>query len=204
LAIILAKLYHFSRLGLARQQFVEESLQALRQGDERRTDSILKESRSPIARVMETAKATARNPRLTPEDRDAQVSTLALSEISELNSLLRPLELLGNMSPLVGLLGTVLGMIQAFAQLELAGSQVDPSLLAGGIWEALMTTAFGLMVAIPAVAAFQLFDSRIERVRTQMRNAAVEVIQIYHERSGVAEPAAAGGVGGSSFAVAGA
>lgn len=182
LAIILMKLFHFSKLQLGNRRFVADALEALRKGNESRADSILKGSRSPIARVMESAKSVATNSRLTPDDRDAHVSTTALAEISEMSTFLRPLELLGNLAPLVGLLGTVLGMIQAFAQLELAGSQVDPSLLAGGIWEALMTTAFGLTVAIPAVAAFQMFDARIERARTHMRNAAVGVMEVYHDR----------------------
>jgi biopolymer transport protein ExbB len=54
---------------------------------------------------------------------------------------------------LLGLFGTVLGMVEAFRQLELAGSQVDPAVLSGGIWQALLTTAVGLAVAIPAVLA---------------------------------------------------
>lgn len=182
LAIIAAKFYQFAQLKLGKRDFVDQALQALRAGDERKADQILKKSKNPVARVLEVAKTTASNPRLTPEDRDAQVGSCGVQQIAEMNTQLRTLELLGNLAPLVGLLGTVSGMIQAFAQLELAGSQVDPSLLAGGIWEALLTTAFGLTVAIPAVAAFQLFDARIERTRTQMRNAAVGVLEIYHEQ----------------------
>jgi len=178
-AIILAKLVQFGRLRLGDTATLEHALQALRGGDEAGAEKILQGSPSPVARVLETARATAKNPHLTPEDRDAQVSAQGAEELGKLSSWLRSLELLGNLSPLVGLLGTVGGMIAAFAQLELAGSQVDPSLLAGGIWEALLTTAFGLIVAIPAVAAFSLFEARIDGVRRQMRSSAIRLMEYY-------------------------
>ena len=67
-------------------------------------------------------------------------------------------------------------MIKAFGRLEEAGARVDPSQLAGGIWEALLTTAFGLIVAIPALGAVHYFERKIEGVRALMRDAAARVI----------------------------
>ena len=64
--------------------------------------------------------------------------------------------------PLLGLLGTVLGMIQAFQDLEMAQGAANAALLAGGIWQALLTTAAGLIVALPAAAAAALLSSRAE------------------------------------------
>ena len=66
------------------------------------------------------------------------------------------------------MLGTVLGMIRAFAQLERAGRVVDPAILSGGIWEALLTTAVGLAVAIPALAALAWLDGQVDGVRRQL------------------------------------
>jgi len=83
--------------------------------------------------------------------------------LDRLRDWMRPLEVIAAIAPLLGLFGTVLGMIAAFAQLEAAGSRVDPAVLSGGIWEALLTTAFGLAVAIPTLAAVNWFDRRIER-----------------------------------------
>ena len=77
----------------------------------------------------------------------------------------RTLELIGLIAPLLGLLGTILGMITAFKALQSSGAQADPAVLAGGIWEALLTTAFGLAVAIPAIVAFNLSENRIDRLR---------------------------------------
>lgn len=74
--------------------------------------------------------------------------------------MLRALDVIGSVAPLLGLFGTVLGMIEAFRQLEAAGQQVDPSVLSGGIWQALLTTGVGLAVAIPAVLFFNWFDQR--------------------------------------------
>ena len=71
------------------------------------------------------------------------------------------LEVIAQVSPLIGLLGTVIGMIDSFNELELGGSLVDPSILAGGIWTALLTTAMGLIVAIPALISHYFFDRKI-------------------------------------------
>ena len=62
---------------------------------------------------------------------------------------------------MIGLLGTVIGMIDSFNKLELGGSLVDPAILAGGIWTALLTTAMGLIVAIPALISHYFFDRKI-------------------------------------------
>jgi biopolymer transport protein ExbB len=72
---------------------------------------------------------------------------------------------------LLGLLGTVLGMIQSFQELELAQGAANASVLAGGIWQALLTTAAGLLVAIPAAIAAGLFASRIERAAQTIESA---------------------------------
>ena len=73
-------------------------------------------------------------------------------------------------------------MIKAFARLESAGTKVDPSILAGGIWEALLTTAFGLSVAIPALAAFYLLEGEVENVRAQMKDSTTRMLGILLNR----------------------
>ena len=77
----------------------------------------------------------------------------------------RFLDTVAQVAPLLGLFGTVLGMIEAFQALQSAGSQVDPSLLAGGIWVALLTTAAGLAVAMPASVVLSWFESRMAEER---------------------------------------
>ena len=75
----------------------------------------------------------------------------------------RLLDSVAQLAPLLGLFGTVLGMISAFQALQEAGSQVDPSILAGGIWVALLTTAVGLAVAMPTSLLLTWFESRVAR-----------------------------------------
>jgi len=176
LAIILVKWSQFARAGLRRTEFVEPAVAALGAGDREAALTALRGSRHPAARVMESALVAAANPRLAPEDRDAEIGRVGTAEIRNLESYLRGLEVIANLSPLLGLLGTVLGMIKAFSELEAAGAKVDPALLAGGIWEALLTTAFGLVIAIPALAAYYMFEGRVETVRATMKDAAVRVL----------------------------
>ena len=114
------------------------------------------------------------NKNLSNEDRENEVSIIGEKQLRNLEFLLKPLEVISNVAPLLGLLGTVIGMITAFSKLENAGSKVDPAILAGGIWEALLTTAFGLIVAIPALAAFYWLDGKIDKVREEMRHAAIK------------------------------
>jgi biopolymer transport protein ExbB len=93
---------------------------------------------------------------------DAEVERRGNEEMERMSRHLRMLEVIAMVSPLLGLLGTVLGMIQSFQELEIAQGSANASVLAGGIWQALLTTAAGLIVAIPAAIAAQLLAARIE------------------------------------------
>ncbi len=92
-----------------------------------------------------------------------------------LNAHLRTLDVIGAISPLLGLFGTVLGMIEAFRRMEAAGSTVDPSVLSGGIWQALLTTGVGLAVAIPVVLAHQWLERRADALLLNAEDAVTQV-----------------------------
>jgi len=100
---------------------------------------------------------------------------VARALLAEARAGLRPLELIATIAPLIGLLGTVLGMIEAFQALQETGSRADPAALAGGIWEALLTTAAGMAVAIPASMALTWFESVADRVQADMEDAATRI-----------------------------
>ena len=104
-----------------------------------------------------------------------ETSRVAKSLLHEARSGLRALDLIATIAPLLGLLGTVLGMIAAFQALQTTGARADPAVLAGGIWEALLTTAAGMAVAIPASMALTWFDSVIENVQADMEDAATRI-----------------------------
>lgn len=91
------------------------------------------------------------------------------------------LELIAMISPLMGLLGTVLGMIQSFQELALAEGAANASLLAAGIWQALLTTAAGLLVAIPAAVGAALLSTRVERVAQQIESSTGQLIALNHK-----------------------
>ncbi|MFP6756325.1 MAG: MotA/TolQ/ExbB proton channel family protein [Alphaproteobacteria bacterium] len=182
LTIILVKIYQFSRSRLLRTKFIDQAVLLLHNDGPDTTLLALAETPHPVARVMETTLRTSTNTSLSIEDRDTEISRVGSAEIRNLESYLRGLEVIANLSPLLGLLGTVLGMIKAFARLESAGTKVDPAILAGGIWEALLTTAFGLSVAIPALAAFYILEGQVENVRAQMKDATIRVLGILSSR----------------------
>ena len=90
-------------------------------------------------------------------------------ELERLERRLRMLSAIAHLAPLMGLLGTVMGMVSAFAQIDAGGGNVEPGELASGIWEALLTTVMGLAIAIPCMAAFHAFESHADRVARQMQ-----------------------------------
>lgn len=92
-----------------------------------------------------------------------KLTAIAFRHLSGFRQAMRPLEVISAAAPLVGLLGTVLGMIEAFAALSEVEGQINPAILAGGIWQALLTTAAGLLVAIPALVAWHVFDRKVEQ-----------------------------------------
>lgn len=165
LALILAKLFTFGQAGLSRTRTANEYLKRFGEND---ADAIelLEHSPDPLARLLLVGARLARTDaplaRIEADMRDA--ATTYLQKLSRSN---RTLEVIGLVAPLLGLLGTIFGMIDAFQALQQSGAQADPASLAGGIWEALWTTALGLIVAIPAIVTFNLSESRIERFRQQ-------------------------------------
>ncbi len=169
LTIILLKLVQFWRLGASRSGLME----LVASGSTHEIRRRLAHARHPAARVVEIALDTGHLPR---ELQEAEIERVGSVEIRSLETYIRSLEVVANLSPLVGLLGTVIGMIKAFGQLEEAGARVDPSQLAGGIWEALLTTAFGLIVAIPALGSVHYLERKVEGVRALMRDVAARVI----------------------------
>lgn len=169
LAIILLKLLQFWRLRESRSGLMELVATGATHEIRRR----LAHSRRPAARVVETALDTGHLPR---ELQEAEIDRVGSVEIRSLETYIRTLEVVANLSPLVGLLGTVIGMIKAFGRLEEAGARVDPSQLAGGIWEALLTTAFGLIVAIPAMGAVHYLERKVDGIRALMRDVAARIV----------------------------
>ncbi|TNJ42326.1 MotA/TolQ/ExbB proton channel family protein [Phaeobacter sp. B1627] len=136
-----------------------------------RKDAIgLVSGQSPADRVLGFA-MNGLSDGLRPALLDSEIERRGSAELSAMHHRIRLLEITAMVSPLLGLLGTVLGMIQSFQELELAEGAANASILAGGIWQALLTTAAGLLVAIPAAIAAGLFSARIERAAQSIETA---------------------------------
>ncbi len=175
LALILIKLWQFVAARLFQRRLLQTALDEWRSGRHREAVERLEASRNPGAGVVLLAMRGRWDGELDEATLREEVTRQAVLRLEELRSYLRGLEVIGVLSPLLGLLGTVLGMIEAFRQLEMAGSRVDPALLSGGIWEALLTTAAGLALAIPAVAALTWLERIVERFRHRMEDAVTQV-----------------------------
>ena len=172
-AIIFIKLIQFFAAALSRNNKIEEILTKLNGRNAKKILVEIQKIKNPMARIIEVVILTKSDRRFDKESREAEISRIISIEIRNLENYLGGLEVVASISPLLGLFGTVLGMIKAFLNLEKAGSQIDPALLAGGIWEALLTTAFGLAIAIPALAAYHLFENKISNTRDKINDTVV-------------------------------
>ena len=112
----------------------------------------------PLTRILATGLRRAGQPFL---DREKAVEDAASVEVKRMSRNLRPLLLIYQISPLLGLLGTVWGMVEAFSEIAGSSGLGKPELLAAGIYQALMTTAAGLTVAIPAVVLHHYLSGRV-------------------------------------------
>lgn len=156
-AVILWKLVHLRMLGLGRAARLQAALVPLSQGQAKTTRDALAQLGDPLARLALRALASSAPPASLRDRLHAE----AEGEMARAESGLRFLDAVAQVAPLLGLFGTVLGMIEAFQALQGAGASVDPSLLAGGIWVALMTTAVGLAIAMPVSLILTAFETRI-------------------------------------------
>ena len=182
MAVIMYKIYQFWNAGMfVHDSFIDKAVQEIREGDIQKASRTLSTVKGPIARIMRVALDCVANREISQRSKEAEIARVGAADIRYLESHLRGLELISNVGPLLGLLGTVMGMVTAFSKLEAAGARVDPSLFAGGIWEAFLSTVAGLVVAIPAIGAYYVVDSLIERVRATMRDVSVQILALEDE-----------------------
>jgi biopolymer transport protein ExbB len=173
LATMLWKLWQLALAGAWSRGEAERAVACWRAGRPQEAHAVLAGARPVACRVVAAALAAAETlPEAAAREETARVAKRVLAEA---RAGLRTLELVALIAPLLGLLGTVLGMIAAFRALEAAGAAADPGVLAGGIWEALLTTAAGMAVAVPAAVALTWFESVVERLRLDLEDLATQV-----------------------------
>lgn len=188
--LIIVKGWEFWELRLPDKSFIGRALLLFHRGQPQDALTILQAHRGPLSSSLAAAIAAVTNPALTREEAHEFARIYASERLEDTKSLLRPLEVISQLAPLTGLLGTVLGMITAFKALQVAGENVSPAALSGGIWEALLTTAAGLVIAIPAIAALHFFERRIERLQAEIESALTRLFTPPVQLPGGAEPSA--------------
>lgn len=174
LTIVMVKLWQLTSVRAESRQVLELALTSWRNRDADGALAMLSDQRpveSVVAYSMSALRSASRDVASVREETERR----ALNVLHDLRANLRPLEIIASLSPLLGLLGTVLGMITAFQNMESAGAQVDPSVLSGGIWQALLTTAVGIAVAIPVVALHAWLERKVERVAHLMNDYVTQV-----------------------------
>jgi len=169
LAVVLYKMWQFRAVGVGRHRALSQAITAWDSDDREGARAALAQSTSYLAPVVEMAMSS-------PAEATARLQAEAEHLFAQLERGFRLLDSVAQLAPLLGLFGTVLGMIEAFQALQDAGAQVDPSLLAGGIWVALLTTAVGLVVAMPTALALSWLEARMEAERVLADKAILTVL----------------------------
>lgn len=182
LTFIIERLFTFvrSRSRIGTEQFIASIADSLRKENIMEAVSTCEEAGGPLANVLKAgllrySQAQIEERDITKEEIQEAIEEASLLEIPELERNLPVLGTVAVVSPLFGLLGTVTGMITAFTTIALEGTG-DPQQLAGGISQALLTTAGGLTIAIPCLIFFQLFDSWVNRHMVEISQVSTEIV----------------------------
>jgi biopolymer transport protein ExbB len=170
-AVTIFKVAQFSRLGVGRSAAARSAVAIWTSGDKARALQEVRLQTSPTSMAVTSAMVSLmRHPGDRERARELAAQT-ALDQLTTMSRHLRILESVVQAAPMLGLLGTVIGMITAFGELSAAGGAIDPSALATGIWAALLNTAAGLAVAIPFYFVSIWLESRVDDDRATMEAA---------------------------------
>jgi len=177
LGVIIAKVFtlHIAHRGTS--HVLEDVEQAAMSGDVQGALQIARDTPGPAAAILLAGLRRIQDRKLAAGELEAAVATTGTIELGFLERGLVILATIANVAPLMGFLGTVYGMVMAFAAIEAAGD-VDPALVAGGIKVALLTTAAGLVIAVPVNIAYNFFVSRIDALIVDMEQGAQKIINL--------------------------
>src|SRR3989338_2911009 len=174
-AVMVERAYYFFQIHLGRDigRFFDRLREAVEKRQWQEAQSLCESWPGPVSRVT---LAGLQHRDGSPEEIDEAMTVVSHDELPAVERHLRWLSTLAQVSTLLGLLGTVTGLVRAFQVIQAksgsSGNPVSPGDLAGGVWEALITTVAGLIIAIPAIVAYNYFASRVSEVQFQMEKAA--------------------------------
>ena len=180
LAIILERLWAFRRAGnLDSYSFVQQVYKLLKNGEMQAAVNLCAaHEKAPLAAVFKVGIER----RMHPHDRLEKILEQAgNNQVAKLERFLGLLASVVSIEPLLGFLGTITGLIKAFMSWEKAGANVKVNALAGGMYQAMITTAAGLMVAIPAALFYNCFVGRVRQVSNDLTNHAIQLVDLLSE-----------------------
>ena len=180
LTIVLERLYRFRKLRIKNPDLIARVKKALNEKGVDEALFIAENSKNPLGRVL---KEGIKRYRAGKEPMERAMASAAEREIRGLERYLPALSTVGNIAPLLGLLGTVTGMIKAFMVIERLGGRVNASVLAGGIWEAMLTTALGLSVAIPTIVAHNYLVSKLRNFTAVLQERLNEFLEVLDDKA---------------------
>ena len=177
LGVIIAKAWTLWVAHRSTVRVLDDVEQAARSGRIDEAVQIAAETPGPAAAILLAGLRRIRNKTIREGELEQAISTTGAIELGFLERGLVILATIANVAPLMGFLGTVAGMILAFGAIERAG-EVEPSLVAGGIKVALLTTAAGLIIAVPVNIGYNFFVTRIDALILDMEQGAQKVLNI--------------------------
>jgi len=172
-AILVERLVSLRKIRINANAFITRVSNLLLRNQVKEAVQICEATPGPIAAITKAGLKKYNRPR--QEIKEA-IESEAQSEVYHLERYLGVLGTIAAVAPLIGFLGTVTGMIKAFIQIQTLGGNVDASVLAGGIWEALITTAAGLSVGIPTLIVYNWLQSKVEHHVFEMQESSTELL----------------------------
>lgn len=181
MAIIIEKFWHIYKIKIDTQEFFNSILDKMKHHQVKEALEICDKTKSPISHILKAGILKYDRPR--PQIKEA-IEDASLYEVPRLEKNLSMLATIAHISPLIGLLGTVTGMVRCFQTIQAKATSFHPVSagdLAGGIWEALLTTVAGLIVAIPTFIVYNYLVSRINGFILEMEKASTELVNFLTE-----------------------
>ncbi len=174
-AVVAERLAYLRRTSISVSDFLRGLSNLIRRGSYAEAQIECKSTPGPVARVVYAAILRPDLPRAELKEIVQEAGQL---EVPRLETHLALLSTIANVAPLVGLLGTVTGMIRAFVTVSAQGGYVTANALSSGIYQSLLTTAAGLVVAIPAYVAHNYLSSRVNALLHDMERAGIEIVNL--------------------------
>lgn len=181
IVVFIQRILHYHRAQINSTEFLNGVRNVLRRDNVVEAISICDATPGPVARLVKTAILNRDHGR--ERVREA-IEEAGLVEVPRLEEKLALLATIAQLAPLFGLFGTVLGFMQVFHNVSREGMYAHVGLLSDGVWQALICTAAGLAVAIPAHAAYNYLVSRVNSIVLDMERAATEIVSIITETPG--------------------